>query len=159
MCPPARVLNNAQPTAPHPITATVRARTPAVHTAAPTPQPIRQATSAGRSAGTDPISSALADNDVGVLHCRVTVATPTQGSYIESDRPTITSDPPAEVRAIRVSSVYVRPDGGQLRNLVLPLADGHLKISVGRAYGLADPAGALAKAVSGRVGGAVALVL
>jgi NADPH:quinone reductase-like Zn-dependent oxidoreductase len=72
---------------------------------------------------------------------------------------TITSDPPAEERGIMVSSVYVRPDGRQLRNLAQLLADGQLKVSVGITYGLLDAADALAKAVSGRAAGAVALTL
>jgi NADPH:quinone reductase-like Zn-dependent oxidoreductase len=72
---------------------------------------------------------------------------------------TITSDPPAEERGITVSSVYVRPDGGQLRNLAQLLADGKLKVSVGSTYRLLDAADALATAVSGRAGGAVALTL
>jgi NADPH:quinone reductase-like Zn-dependent oxidoreductase len=72
---------------------------------------------------------------------------------------TITSDPPAEERGIMVSSVYVRPDGRQLRNLAQMLADGQLKVSVGITYGLLDAADALAKALSGRAAGAVALTL
>lgn len=72
---------------------------------------------------------------------------------------TITSDPPAEERGITVSTVYVRPDGGQLRNLAQLLADGKLKVSVGSTYRLLDAADALATAVSGRAGGAVALTL
>jgi len=72
---------------------------------------------------------------------------------------TITSDPPAEERGITVASVYVRPDGGRLRNLAQLLAEGQLEVSVGTTYGLLDAAEALAKAVSGRAGGAVALTL
>jgi NADPH:quinone reductase-like Zn-dependent oxidoreductase len=72
---------------------------------------------------------------------------------------TITSDPPAEERRIEVSSLYVRPDGGQLRNLAQLLADGQLEISVASTYGLGEAANALTKAVRGRAGGAVALVL
>jgi len=72
---------------------------------------------------------------------------------------TITSDPPAEERGIEVSSLYVRPDGGQLRNLAQLLADGQLEISVASTYGLGEAANALTKAVRGRAGGAVALVL
>jgi len=72
---------------------------------------------------------------------------------------TITSDPPAEERGITVASVYVRPDGGRLRNLAQLLAEGQLQVSVGTTYGLLDAAEALAKAVSGRAGGAVALTL
>ena len=70
---------------------------------------------------------------------------------------TITSDPTGEERGIAVSSVYVRPDGGQLRNLAQLLADGQLKISIAISYGLLDAAEALSTAVSGRPGGAVAL--
>lgn len=72
---------------------------------------------------------------------------------------TITSDPPAVERGITVSSVYVRPDGSQLRNLSQLLADGQLKVSVGITCGLLEAADALAKAISGRAGGAVALTL
>jgi len=72
---------------------------------------------------------------------------------------TITSDPPAEERGIMVASVYVRPDGGQLRSLVQLLGDGQLEVSVGTTYGLFHAAEALGKAVRGRAGGAVALTL
>jgi NADPH:quinone reductase-like Zn-dependent oxidoreductase len=72
---------------------------------------------------------------------------------------TITSDRPAQERDIMVSTVYVRPDGGQLRDLAQLLADGRLTISVASTYGLLDAPDALAKAVSGRAGGAVALAL
>jgi NADPH:quinone reductase-like Zn-dependent oxidoreductase len=72
---------------------------------------------------------------------------------------TITSDPPAEERGIAVSSVYVRPDGGQLRRLAPLLGDGQLSISVAITYGLRDAAKALATVVSGSAGGAVALRL
>lgn len=72
---------------------------------------------------------------------------------------TITSDPPAEERGITVSSVYVRPDGGQLQRLTQLLEDGALKISVASTHGLRDAAEALARAASGRAGGAVALTL
>jgi hypothetical protein len=53
----------------------------------------------------------------------------------------------------------VRPDGGQLRNLAQFLADGQLNVSVAITFGLRDAADALATAVSGRAGGAVALTL
>jgi NADPH:quinone reductase-like Zn-dependent oxidoreductase len=72
---------------------------------------------------------------------------------------TITSDPPPEERAIAVSNVYVRPDGGQLRDLARLLGSGQLKISLAMTYGLLDAADALAIAAKGRPGGAVALVL
>jgi NADPH:quinone reductase-like Zn-dependent oxidoreductase len=70
---------------------------------------------------------------------------------------TITSDPPAQERGITVSSVYVRPDGGQLRELAQLLAAGQLQISVSSTYELRDAADALATAVDGHSGGAVAL--
>jgi NADPH:quinone reductase-like Zn-dependent oxidoreductase len=72
---------------------------------------------------------------------------------------TITSDPPEPDRAITVSNVYVRPDGGQLGGLARLLAAGQLEISVATSYGLGDAADALATVVSGRAGGAVALTL
>jgi len=72
---------------------------------------------------------------------------------------TITSDPPGEERGITVSSVYVRPDGHQLRRLAQLLANRQLEISVAITYGLRDAAEALSTAVSGRPGGAVALTL
>ena len=72
---------------------------------------------------------------------------------------TITSDPPAQERAISVSNRYVRPDGDQLRDLGRLLAAGRLDISYATTYGLADAADALATVVSGRAGGPVALAL
>ena len=72
---------------------------------------------------------------------------------------TITSDPPEQDRGITVSSVYVRPDGGQLGGLAQLLAAGQLEISVATSYELLDAADALATVVSGRAGGAVALTL
>jgi NADPH:quinone reductase-like Zn-dependent oxidoreductase len=72
---------------------------------------------------------------------------------------TITSDPPQQDRGIRVSSVYVRPDGGQLDGLGRLLAGGQLEISLATSYELRDAADALATVVSGRAGGAVALTL
>jgi NADPH:quinone reductase-like Zn-dependent oxidoreductase len=72
---------------------------------------------------------------------------------------TITSDPPEQDRGITVSSVYVRPDGGQLDGLGRLLAAGQLEISVAMSYELRDAADALATVVSGRAGGAVALTL
>jgi NADPH:quinone reductase-like Zn-dependent oxidoreductase len=72
---------------------------------------------------------------------------------------TITSDPPEPVRGIAVSSVYVRPDGGQLDSLARLLAGGQLEISVATNYELRDAADALATAVNGRADGAVALTL
>jgi NADPH:quinone reductase-like Zn-dependent oxidoreductase len=70
---------------------------------------------------------------------------------------TITSDPPGEERGITVSSIYVRPDGTQLRTLARQLEDGQLEIPVAATYRLADAARALAQAVGGHAAGAVVL--
>ncbi|MFL5859341.1 MAG: NADP-dependent oxidoreductase [Solirubrobacteraceae bacterium] len=72
---------------------------------------------------------------------------------------TITSDPPDQDRRITVSSVYVRPDGGQLDGLGRLLAAGQLEIAVAMPYELRDAADALATVVRGRADGAVALTL
>jgi NADPH:quinone reductase-like Zn-dependent oxidoreductase len=70
---------------------------------------------------------------------------------------TITSDPPSQQRGITVSSIYVRADGNQLRELPKQLAAGQLEISVAASYRLADAAQALAQAVGGHAAGAIAL--
>jgi NADPH:quinone reductase-like Zn-dependent oxidoreductase len=70
---------------------------------------------------------------------------------------TITSDPPGEQRGISVSSVYVRPDGTQLRALAKQFGDGRLEIPVAASYRLADAARALAQVVGGHAAGAVVL--
>ena len=70
---------------------------------------------------------------------------------------TITSDPPPAERGIKVSSVYVRPDGGRLSRLARLLADGQLEVSVAITYGLAEAAAALASVVGGHARGTVAL--
>ena len=70
---------------------------------------------------------------------------------------TITSDPPGEQRGIAVSSVYVRPDGDQLRELAGLFADGRLEIPVGASYRLADAAQALAQVTGGHPAGAIVL--
>src|SRR3954453_4757452 len=51
---------------------------------------------------------------------------------------TITSDPPEQDRGISVSSIYVRPDGGQLGGLARLLADGQLEISVAASHELVN---------------------
>jgi NADPH:quinone reductase-like Zn-dependent oxidoreductase len=66
---------------------------------------------------------------------------------------TITSDPPASVRGISVSNVYVRPDGNQLRSLARQLTTGRLDIRVAAAYPLDQAARALAVAMHGAGGG------
>jgi NADPH:quinone reductase-like Zn-dependent oxidoreductase len=72
---------------------------------------------------------------------------------------TITSDPPEQDRGITVSNVYVRPDAGRLGALARLLAAGQLEVSLATSYELPDAAYALATAVGGRAGGAVALTL
>ena len=68
---------------------------------------------------------------------------------------TITSDPPSQRRGITVSSIYVRPDGNQLRELATRCADGRLEIPVAASYRLADAARALAQVVGRHASGAV----
>jgi NADPH:quinone reductase-like Zn-dependent oxidoreductase len=70
---------------------------------------------------------------------------------------TITSDPPGGQRGITVSSIYVRPDGTQLRELATRFADGQLDIPVAASYRLADAAQALADVAGGHTAGAVVL--
>ena len=70
---------------------------------------------------------------------------------------TITSDPPGGQRGITVSSVYVRPDGTQLRRLARQFGDGQLEIPVAASYRLADAAQALAHVAGGHAAGAVVL--
>jgi NADPH:quinone reductase-like Zn-dependent oxidoreductase len=70
---------------------------------------------------------------------------------------TITSDPPGGQRGIMVSSVYVRPDGDQLRELAARFAGGQLEVPVAASYRLADAARALALAAGGHAAGAVVL--
>jgi NADPH:quinone reductase-like Zn-dependent oxidoreductase len=70
---------------------------------------------------------------------------------------TITSDPPGQQRGITVSSIYVRPDGNQLRELAMRFADGQLEIPVADRYRLADAAQALAQVAGGHTAGAVVL--
>jgi NADPH:quinone reductase-like Zn-dependent oxidoreductase len=70
---------------------------------------------------------------------------------------TITSDPPGQQRGITVSSIYIRPDGNQLRELATRFADGQLEIPVAASYRLADAAQALAQVAGGHTAGAVVL--
>ena len=69
---------------------------------------------------------------------------------------TITLDPPEPERGIDVSSVYVRPDGGQLDAASQALAAGQLEFRLASRFPLAQAEAALARAVAG-AGGAVAL--
>jgi NADPH:quinone reductase-like Zn-dependent oxidoreductase len=70
---------------------------------------------------------------------------------------TITSDPPGQQRGITVASIYVRPNGTQLRQLAARFADGQLPIPVAASYRLADAAQALAQVTGGRSAGAIVL--
>jgi NADPH:quinone reductase-like Zn-dependent oxidoreductase len=70
---------------------------------------------------------------------------------------TITSDPPGQQRGITVSSIYVRPNGHQLRELAARFADGQLTIPVAASYRLADAAQALTQVTGGHPAGAVVL--
>jgi NADPH:quinone reductase-like Zn-dependent oxidoreductase len=62
---------------------------------------------------------------------------------------TITSDPPAEERGIAVSSVYVRPDAGQLGALAELLAEGKLSLPVAEGVGVDDAERALERVTGG----------
>jgi NADPH:quinone reductase-like Zn-dependent oxidoreductase len=72
---------------------------------------------------------------------------------------TITGDPPPTERGITIRDVYVRPDARQLSALARLLAHGKLALPVGVTYPLEDAARALELSVSGRSGGAVALMV
>lgn len=71
---------------------------------------------------------------------------------------TITSDPPAVERGIRVSTVYVRPDGQQLQGLVEMLGTEKLSLRVTSRSGLADAGATLAAVVAGEISGAAVVV-
>ena len=68
---------------------------------------------------------------------------------------TITSDPPSQQRGITISSIIVRADGNQLRNLASLFGGGQLAIPVAASYPLADAAQALAQATGGHAAGAM----
>ena len=70
---------------------------------------------------------------------------------------TITSDTPSQQRGITVSSIYVHPDGNQLRKLARQFGDGQVEIPVAASYRLADAAQALAQATGGHAAGAIVL--
>ena len=70
---------------------------------------------------------------------------------------TITSDQPDPQRGISTSTVYVRPDGPRLQEMVELLAADRLAIRVGSTFSLADAGEALAAAVAGHAGGAVVI--
>ncbi|OBJ53262.1 NADP-dependent oxidoreductase [Mycobacterium sp. 1423905.2] len=64
---------------------------------------------------------------------------------------TITPDPPATTRGIRVTPVYVRSDGAQLDRLTALLASRRLSMPTPRSCGLNQAAAALAHVVAGDV--------
>ncbi|MBV8219935.1 MAG: zinc-binding dehydrogenase [Solirubrobacterales bacterium] len=70
---------------------------------------------------------------------------------------TITSEPPDGQRSIQISSVYVRPDGRQLRQAADLFDDGRLSIEVGHVFGVDEGAAALQAAMHGGGGKAVVL--
>jgi NADPH:quinone reductase-like Zn-dependent oxidoreductase len=70
---------------------------------------------------------------------------------------TITEDPPAGERQITITSLYVRPDGSQLRALVELVDAGTLGIEPGPVFPVAAAAEALAAALSGTGGQPVTL--
>jgi NADPH:quinone reductase-like Zn-dependent oxidoreductase len=72
---------------------------------------------------------------------------------------TITCDPPPPQRGVKVSDVYVHPDGRQLTELLERLGSGHLSLHVAAAYPIEAAAEALKTAASGRSGGAIALTV
>src|SRR5204862_7705781 len=71
---------------------------------------------------------------------------------------TITSDPPGQQRGITVSSIYIRADGNQLRNLAQQFEEGQFEIPVAASYRLTDAAQALAQETGGHAAGALALI-
>jgi NADPH:quinone reductase-like Zn-dependent oxidoreductase len=71
---------------------------------------------------------------------------------------TITSDPPAGERQIMIASLYVRPDGSQLRALAELVDAGTLDIEPGRVFEASAAREALASAQSGTGGRPVALI-
>ena len=70
---------------------------------------------------------------------------------------TITSDPPPGERGIRISNVYVRPDGLLLEQLAARFAQRGVALPVAGIHGLAEAGRALADVVSGQAAGGVVL--
>jgi NADPH:quinone reductase-like Zn-dependent oxidoreductase len=65
---------------------------------------------------------------------------------------TITGDPPASQRGIRISNVYVVPEGDALERLAADFANRGLTLPVAGVFGLAQGSTALAEAVAGSPG-------
>jgi NADPH:quinone reductase-like Zn-dependent oxidoreductase len=70
---------------------------------------------------------------------------------------TITEAPPPDERQVTIKSLYVRPDGSQLRALAELVDAGKLRIEPGRVFPAAAAAEALAAALSGTGGHPVTL--
>ncbi len=68
---------------------------------------------------------------------------------------TITGDPPAAERQIRVSNCYVRPDGLALGQLAARYAERGLAIPVAGVFGLAQAGTALSEVIAGKARGGV----
>ena len=68
---------------------------------------------------------------------------------------TITGDPPASERGIRITNVYVAPDGNALERLAADFAKRGLTLPVATVFGLAQGATALAEVVVGSLGAVV----
>jgi NADPH:quinone reductase-like Zn-dependent oxidoreductase len=71
---------------------------------------------------------------------------------------TITSDPREPDRGIGISSMYVRPNAGQLDRAIQALGGGRVDFKLGARFPLAQAGAALEHAIRG-AGGAVALEL
>jgi NADPH:quinone reductase-like Zn-dependent oxidoreductase len=65
---------------------------------------------------------------------------------------TITGDPPAAQRGIRITDVYVAPDGEALERLAADFADRGLSLPVAAVFPLNEGSAALAEAVAGSPG-------
>lgn len=72
---------------------------------------------------------------------------------------TITGAPPPPQRGVTIDDVYVEADGARLGRMAERLGAGELAISVGATYGLPEGAEALARAVGGAGGDALALLM
>lgn len=68
---------------------------------------------------------------------------------------TITGDPPAAERQIRVSDCYVRPDGIALEQLAASFTERGLAIPVAGVFGLSQAGTALSEVISGKAAGGV----
>jgi hypothetical protein len=68
---------------------------------------------------------------------------------------TITLDPPQPERGIGISSVYVRPNAGQLDRAVQALGGGRLEFKLGARFPLAQAYAALERAIRGARGARV----